>query len=121
MAYSIAGDVSCNRHFSYCYVYAGVLKENVEKVKRLILEEFKKVSLEITEKELQQSKEQLIGNYKIALESSDGQMVQLLLSEIDGNVREYYDFEKKIRAVKLSDVKKLAKIKKYSFFALVPA
>ena len=48
-------------------------------------------------------------------------MVQLLLSEIDGNVREYYDFEKKIRAVKLSDVKKLAKIKKYSFFALVPA
>jgi len=121
MAYSIAGDVACNRHFSYCYVYAGVLRENVEKVKRIILEEFEKVSKKLTEKELLQSKEQLIGNYKIAMESSDGQMVQLLLSEVDENVGEYYEFEKKIRAVKLSDVKKLAKIKKYSFFALVPA
>ena len=96
-------------------------KWRVEKVKRIILEEFEKVSKKLTEKELLQSKEQLIGNYKIAMESSDGQMVQLLLSEVDENVGEYYEFEKKIRAVKLSDVKKLAKIKKYSFFALVPA
>ena len=120
MAYSVAGDVSCNQHFSYCFVYAGVLKENVEKVKKLILEEFKKVSKELGEKELSQSKEQLIGNYKISMENSEGQMVQLLLSEVDGNVKEYYKFEKNIRAVKLKDVKNLAKIKKYSFFTLVP-
>jgi len=120
MAYSIAGDVMCNRHFSYCFVYAGVLKENVEKVKKLILDEFKKVSKGLGEKELAQSKEQLIGNYKMAMESSDGQMVQLLLSEADENVKGYYEFEKKIRAVKLKDVRKIARIKKYSFFALVP-
>lgn len=120
MAYSIFGDISDNRNFSYSYVYAGVLKENVEKVKKLILEEFEKVSKELTEKELQQSKEQVIGNHKISMESSDSQMVQLLFFEVDGDARDFYNFEKNIRAVKLKDVKELAKIKKYSFFALVP-
>ena len=120
MAYSIFGDVSCNRNFSYSYVYAGVLKENVEKVKNLILKEFEKVSKELSEKELQQSKEQLLGNHKISMESSDSRMVQLLGFEVDGNAKNFYSFEKNIRAVKLKDVKELAKIKKYSFFALVP-
>ena len=120
MAYSVLGDVASNKNFSYCYVYAGVMKENVEKVKKMILEEFKKVSKELTEKELSQSKEQAVGNYKISMESSDGQMAQLLLSEVDDSFKEFYEFEKNIRAVKLDDVKKLAKIKKYSFFALVP-
>ncbi len=120
MAYSIFGDIVESRNFSYCYVYAGVMKENVEKVKKLILEEFEKVSNELTEKELSQSKEQVIGNHRISMESSDSQMVQLLLSEVDGNAKEFYEFEKNITAVKLKDVKKLAKIKKYSFFALVP-
>lgn len=120
MAYSIMGDVSCNKDFSYCQVYAGALKKNIEKVKKLILKEFDKVSKGLTEKELQQSKEQILGNYKIAMESSDSQMIHLLLSEVDGNARDFYEFEKRIRAVRLADVKKLAQIKKYSFFALVP-
>lgn len=120
MAYSVSGDVVSNRHFSYCYVYAGVMKENVEKVKKLILDEFEKVSKELTAKEFSQSKEQLIGNYKISMEGSDTQMVQLLLSEVDDGFKEFYEFEKNIKTVKISDVKKLAKIKKYSFFALVP-
>ncbi len=120
MAYSIFGDISDNRNFSYSYVYAGIRKENVEKVKKLILEEFEKVSKELSEKELEQSKDQVIGNHKISMESSDSQMVQLLFFEIDGNARDFYNFEKNIRAVKLKDVKELAKIKEYSFFALVP-
>ncbi len=120
MAYSIFGDIADNKNFSYSYVYAGVLKENVQKVKTLILEEFEKVSHDLTEKELNAAKEQIIGNHKISMESSDSQMVQLLLHEVDGNAKDFYDFEKRIRAVKIKDVKNLAKIKKYSFFALVP-
>jgi len=72
------------------------------------------------EKELKQVKEQLIGNYYISMEDSQSQMLNLLLHEIDGNAEEFYEFEKNIKAVKLEDVKKLAKMKKYSFFALVP-
>ena len=77
----------------------------------------------MTEKEFEQVKEQLIGNHQISMEDSQIQMVNLLLSEINGEAREFYDFEKNIKAVKLKDVKELAsKVKgeDYSFFALIP-
>ena len=51
---------------------------------------------ELTEKELQQVKEQLIGNYSISLEDSQKQMLNLLLYECEGDVSAYYEFEKKI-------------------------
>ncbi len=89
-------------------------------VKELILEEFKKVSKELSEKEFEQVKEQIIGNYYISQEDSQMQMVNILMHEIDGDAREFYNFEKNIRNVKLKDVKDLANIINYSFFALVP-
>ncbi len=120
LAYAVKGDSSINKTFSYNFVYIGTIKENVEKVKKIILDEFEKVSKELNEKELSQVKEQIIGNYQISTEDSRSQMANLLLYEINTNAKELYEFEKKIKAVKLSDVKKLAKINKYSFFALVP-
>jgi predicted Zn-dependent peptidase len=96
------------------------MAENVEKVKKIILDEFEKVSKELNEKELSQVKEQIIGNHQISTEDSRNQMANLLYNEINGNAKKVYEFEKNIRAVKLNDVKNLAKIKKYSFFALVP-
>jgi predicted Zn-dependent peptidase len=120
LAYSIRGDSNINKYFAYNTIYAGTTKENVEKVKEIILKEFKKVSKELSERELNQVKEQLIGNYNISMEDSQMQLINLLLNEIDGDAREFYEFEKRIKAVKLNDVKKMAKIKDYSFFALVP-
>ena len=120
LAYSVMGDISANKFFSYSYVYVGTRKEKVSEVKKLILEEFKKVSKDLSEKELKEAKQQVIGNYFISMENSEGQMHQLLLSEIDGNAKKFYEFSKKIEKVKLEDVKKLAKIKEYSFIALVP-
>jgi len=120
LAYSIRGDSNISKFYAYNTIYVGTTKQNVEIVKKLILEEFEKVSKELTEEELNQVKEQLIGNYHISMEDSQLQLINLLINEIDGNAREFYDFEKNINAVKLSDVKKMAKIKKYSFLALVP-
>ena len=120
LVYSIHGSLESSKYFSYSYVYAGCLKENVEKVKKLILEEFEKVSREITEKELNQVKEQLIGNYYISMEDSALHLDKLISSEVDDDIEEFYKYEKNIKSVKLEDVKKLAKIKDYSFFALVP-
>ena len=56
------------------------------------------------------------------MEDSQNQMVNLLAYEIDGNAKEFYDYEKNISAVNLKDVKELAKKakEKFSFFALVP-
>lgn len=120
LAYSVQGQSDINKEYAHNLIYVGTTKENVEKVKELILEEFEKVSKDLTEKELNQVKEQIVGNHYISLEDSRVQMVNLLSYELDGNAKELYNFEKNIMNVKLEDVKNLAKIKKYSFFALVP-
>jgi predicted Zn-dependent peptidase len=122
LAYAVKGESSINKTFAYNLIYVGTMKENVSKVKELILEEFDKVSKELEEKELKEVKEQLIGNYYTSMEDSQIQMIGLLASEIQGNAKTFYDFEKKISQVKLNDVRKLAdNVKKdYSFFALVP-
>ena len=120
LAYAVKGESNINKEFAYNLVYVGTTKENLEKVKKIILEEFEKVAKELSQKELDQVKEQLIGNYHIGMEDSQIQMVNLLAFELDGNAEEFYEFEKNIREIKLKDVKELAKIKKYSFFALIP-
>lgn len=119
LAYAVKGSSNSGRRFGYNYIYIGAKKENIEKIKEIILDEFKKLS-NLKEKELSQAKEQLIGQSKISREDSQGQMVDLLYNEIIENAKKSYDYEKNIKKVKLSDVKKLSKIKDYSFLALVP-
>ncbi len=122
LAYIINGDSDINKDFAYNLIYVGTMKENVEIVKKLILKEFEKVVKGLTEKELKEIKEQLVGNHHISMEDSQTQMINLLFSEVDGNAEDFYKFEKNILGVKLEDVKDLAKKakEKYSFFALVP-
>ncbi len=120
LAYSVKGDANITSFFAYNSVYVGTTKQNVEIVKKIILEEFEKVAKNLTEEELSQIKEQLIGNYYISMEESQMQLIGLLMHEIDGNAEKFYEFEENIRGVKLEDVKKLAEIKEYSFLALIP-
>ena len=122
LAYAVKGDSDITKDFAYNVVYVGTMKKNVEKVKQLIVAEFKKVAKGLNEKELESIKRQVIGNYHISMEDSQVQMANLLMSEMNGDVKEFYDFEKKVKSVKLKDVKDLAKkaADKYSFFALVP-
>ena len=122
LAYGVKGGAAINKRFAYNYVYVGTMKENVEEVKEIILKETEKVASDLDEKELNDVKEQMIGQHQISMENSQDQMVELLVSELHGNAKDFYEFEKKIRAVKLEDVKAFAKeaVKKYSFFALVP-
>jgi len=119
LAYAVKGDYVGGREYGYNFIFVGTPAENVEKVKEIILLEFKKIK-DLTETELEEAKEQLIGNNKINREDSQEQMVDLLGHEILGKAEDSYEFEKDIRQVKLEDVKKLADFKDYSFFALVP-
>lgn len=123
LAYAVQGESHFSKSFAYNIIYIGTKKENIDQIKTIILEEFKKISRDIPEKEFLQVKEQIIGNNQISLEDSNNQLGNLLLNEINGNAKEAYALEKKIRDVKMRDVKKLAgkvKGKNYSFFALVP-
>jgi predicted Zn-dependent peptidase len=122
LAYAVKSDCEINNDFSYSIIFVGTMKENVNIIKKLILEEFEKVSIQLNQEELNRIKEQMIGNYYINMEDSQSQLVNLLSSEIEGNSKDFYEFEKNIRKVNVQEVKELAKnVKKnYSFFALVP-
>lgn len=121
LAYAIKGDADINKDFSYSTIYAGTTPKNTEKVRKIILKEFKKVSKNLTKKELAKAKENYIGNIQISQEDSVSQMFYLINWEIsDGNARKFYELEKNIKKVSLNEIKKLARIKNYSFFALIP-
>jgi predicted Zn-dependent peptidase len=123
LAYGLKGEANISKDYSYAIIYVGTTKENVEIVKKIILEEFRKASKDIDEKELNQVKKQLLGNYQISMEDSQIQMTNLLLHEIEGDASKFYEFQKNISQVKLEDVKELASEVQegnYSFFALIP-
>ncbi len=119
LAYAVKGGYSGGKRFGYNAIFVGTSTGNVEKIRKLIIEEFEKLK-SLGEKELGQVKEQLVGNSKISKEDSQGQMIDLLYNEIWGNAARSYEYEEKISKVKLEDVKKLAKFNGYSFIALVP-
>jgi len=77
----------------------------------------------MTLKNLKEAKQQLIGNKHISAEESLSVMEELLVTELaTGNAKDYYDFEKKIRAVTLNEVKSMAKslIKNYATASIIP-
>ncbi|MFH1326577.1 MAG: pitrilysin family protein [archaeon] len=123
LAYAVKGVSNVHRDFAHNLLYVGTMKEHIEKVKKLILKEYEDVSKNLTQKELDETKEQIIGNYYIDMEDSILQMTHLLYFEMNGNAKTFYEFEKEIKKTSLNDVKELAetvKDKNYSFFALVP-
>jgi predicted Zn-dependent peptidase len=122
LAYAVKGGSETTKNYAYSFIYVGAMKENVELVKKLIIEEFRKVAESVDEKELEDVKKQVIGNHQISMEDSQMQMINLLYHEADGKAETFYDFEKNIKSVKLKDVRELAKraAEKFSFFALVP-
>ena len=120
LAYAIRSSLNAEKNYSYYTIYVGTVKDKVEEVKRLILEEFAKVEKEMSSKDLEESKTRLIGLRKVSSEESANVMNSLVYEELAGDANEYYNYEKNIRAVKIEDVKRLAKIKNYSTAEIVP-
>ena len=122
LAYSVRGSINSEKNYSYYSIYVGTTKEAIPEVKKLILEEFSKVE-EMTEKDLEESKERLIGLKKVSSEEGVNVMNELLFEEVStGKSEDYYKFEEEIKKVKLEEVKFLAKelVKEYSTAAIVP-
>ena len=122
LAYAIKSAVDSDNDYSYYRIYVGTTKENIDEVKKIILDELKKVG-KISEKDFKESKERLIGLDKISREESVNVMHGLLCLENLGSVDEFYEFEKNINKVGVEDVRRLAKElseKEYSSAAIVP-
>lgn len=119
LAYAVKGMIECEKDYSHYVIYVGTKKEAVEEVKKLILQGFKDVQ-KMTGKELAEIKEMLIGLRRLERESSEDVMNELMGLERSVGAEEYSKYEEKIKKVKLEDVKKAARIGKYSIAAVVP-
>ena len=119
LAYSVKSDLDFGENYAYMIIYAGTSKNKIREVKEICIEEFKKME-KISEKELEEAKKQVIGNYNVEKEDSSSAALNLILDEIQGNAEEYYKYEDKINSVSLDDIKKLAKRTKFASFILSP-
>lgn len=121
LAYSVHSSIEAEKNYSYYAIYMGTRKEVIEDIKKIIIDEFRKIK-DMTEKNLEEAKERLIGLKKVYSEESARVMQELIFAELANKVDDYYGYEEKIRKVTLGQVKKLASelIKEYSTAAIVP-
>ena len=75
---------------------------------------------DLTEEELKVAKVQIVGNRKVEAEGSDETAVNLIMEEVAGDARDYYDYEKRVGEVTLDDVRKLAEKTEFASFSLGP-
>jgi predicted Zn-dependent peptidase len=120
LCYSVKDHLEQSRDYSYEMIYFGTVKEKIKQIKEITLKEISKLG-KINPRDLDEAKEKLIGLRQISKEKTDSTMMGLLQEEVGGNAKEFYQYEEKINQTKLNDVRSLAKLKGYSFVALVPA
>ncbi|MEM4153041.1 MAG: pitrilysin family protein [Candidatus Pacearchaeota archaeon] len=118
-AYSIKSFLEQEKDYGHCIVYAGIDKENLKKVREIILKEIKKFQ-DLKAKDLEEAKEQCIGNWQLDMEDSEKTAAAITIQEIATKAEDFYVYDEKISDVKLRDVKNVAKIKNYVVAAVVP-
>jgi len=122
LAYSVKSDIETEKNYSFYSIYAGTTKESIPEIEKIILEEFKKIE-NMNQKDLEESKERLIGLRKVSSEESINVMNELVFLELSTKKAEnYYNQEKDIKEVTIEQVKSLAKniVNNYSTTAIVP-
>ena len=119
LVYSIKNDSDEGKNYGYFLIWAGTDKDKESEVVEICKKEFARM-IDLSEEELERAKIQVIGNRKVDMEDSSDVAVDLILEEISGDAKEYYEYEEKINSVTLDDIKELASIKDFSVFVLGP-
>ncbi len=119
LAYAVKSRIEQGVGYGHYLIYVGTEKKNVPKIKEIILKEINGMA-SITQREFDDAKEQMIGQYDLMQEDSNSVSFGLLQEEIAGNAEEFYRYPQRIAELKLNDIKNMSKLKDYSFFALVP-
>ncbi len=119
LAYSVKSMIDAKKEYSYYTIYVGTTKEAIPEVEKLIIQGFKGVE-KMTEKDLIEAKERLTGLRQIEREESVNVMNELMHTEFCEGAENYYNYEKEISKVTLSDVKKASKITLFSTAAIIP-
>lgn len=119
LCYAIKSSMEQSKDYAYEIIYSGTVKEKVEEIKKIILKEIKRLE-KLEKSDLNEEKEKLIGLKQINKEKCDITMIDLLQEEIGGDAKNYYKYEDNINSIKLEEVRKLSKLKGYSFVSLIP-
>jgi len=119
LVYTVRSEIDNGKEYGYMMIHLGCDKKNISLAKKVCIDEFKKMS-DISQKELDEAKEQLIGNFRIAAEASEESANELVSEEINFAAEKYYEYEKNVREVKLEDVRKIAKLKDFVCAVLSP-
>ena len=119
MAYRIHSYLEQEKSYGHAIIFAGIEKKNIMKVRELALKEIKGMA-GINSRDAEEAKEQKIGNWSLNLESCDETSRMLAMQEMSTKAEDLYDYPEKISAVKLEDIRKMAKIKSYSLAVLAP-
>lgn len=123
LAYTVRSSLDFEKSYSYYSIYVGTTKDALPEVKELILKGFEDIAENITEKDIQESKNRLAGLKKVSSEEGVNVMNVLMFSElVNGDAEEYYNYENKLNEVTLEEVKELARnlTKNYSTATIVP-
>ena len=120
LAYAIKSYLDQGIDYSYLTVYAGTMKQNINKVRELILQELKKIQ-QLKQSELEQAKEQVIGKHTLNSEDSLEVANQLIENELANKAEDFYNYEKFINSVTLDDIKRIAAVKNYSLAIIQPS
>ncbi len=119
LAYDVGTEHISDINFGYFAVYATIDRKNVEKVKRLILDELEKLQ-KITPKDLNESKTYIEGDFYLDIEDNQKVADQLLLWEHTKDAELLNKFIPRIKKVTINDVKRVAaKYFKYHTMAVI--
>lgn len=119
LVYGVKSDLDLGRNYGYMVIWAGCDPQNKEKVIKICKEEFEKMK-NLTPKELEVAREQVIGNEIINSEGSNETAVHLIMEEFATTAENVYNFEKLIGGVSLGDVRGLAKKAEWAEFWVGP-
>jgi len=112
--------LDAGKNFGYMMIYIGTDKGKVKQVIDLCIQEFKKLR-DLSEKELQEAKKQLKGNFDVETEDCAKTAVSLILEEIAGSAEKHYKYKEEIDAVSMEDVKKLVDFSDFSSYVVEPS
>lgn len=119
LVYEIRSDLDLGKNYGYMLIWAGTSPEKSKEVIEICLKEFKEMK-NLSEKELEEAKRRLIGEWYVDSENSNTVAMELILNEIYTKAEDYYTYPEKIKKVGLEEIKELASNNKFSSFVLEP-
>jgi len=119
LVYGVKSDLDNGKNYGYMLIWAGTDPSKVGEVKEICMAQFSKMK-SLTQEELERAKVQVVGNRRVESEGSSDTAVNLFMSEVSGDAREYYGYEKNINSVTLEEIKALADKVDFASFSLGP-